>query len=64
MNRYNWVSLDGESYRVPTEDLILGMRYFLDATMPPDTVEFRDSTGRLVGRIVNLDVPETEGDAK
>jgi hypothetical protein len=27
---------------------------FLDPAMPPDQIEMRDDTGRVVGRIVNL----------
>jgi hypothetical protein len=56
-----WTRLDGEYRFAPTGDLFLGLRYFLDATMPPDTVEFRDATGRVVGRIIGIDFASDRG---
>lgn len=44
-----------EVHRV-TELRFGGMRVEVDATMPPDVLEFRDAQGRVLGRITSLDV--------
>lgn len=36
---------------------ICGLKIFIDHTMSPDRVEFRDHNGRLCGAIVNLGRP-------
>lgn len=57
IDRYKWLRIDGESFKVPAGEFF-GMKWFVDPTMPPDTAEFRDSAGCLLGRIVNLAVAD------
>lgn len=59
IDRYKWLRIDGESFKVPAGEFF-GLRWFVNPTMPPNTAEFRDSTGQLLGRIVNLADAETD----
>ena len=53
VDRYKWIRIDGESFKVPAGEFF-GIKSFVDPTIPPGTVEFRDASGQLMGRIVNL----------
>lgn len=35
---------------------LYGFRIMIDADLPPNTIEFRDNGGRLLGTIVNVSV--------
>jgi hypothetical protein len=54
IDRYKWLRIDGESFRVPVGDFI-GMPVYVDSTLPAGVVEFRDSSGRVVGKVAGLD---------
>lgn len=43
---------------------LLGFRVRVDPSMPPGVAEFRDSTGRIVGRIVGLSETKDSSDGK
>lgn len=53
--RYEWLNMDGELHLMPHEDYLLGLKYIVDPLLPPGTAEFRDSDGRVVGRIIGID---------